>query len=92
LDAGRLWVCTAPRTGRQNFVRTALSALAGRPDEGLHVLEVEDISVEPGTPRVNVSTDGEVSVMSAPLHYRIRPQALGVLVPAEASTITSARF
>ena len=36
---------------------------------------------EPGTARVNVSTDGEVSILDTPLHYRIRPHALGVVVP-----------
>jgi hypothetical protein len=29
LDSGQLWVCTAPRVDRQNFVRTPLSPCAG---------------------------------------------------------------
>ena len=83
LDSGRLWVCTAPRTGRENFVRFALRALLRREtDQELNAFEVEDIWVEPGTPRVNVSTDGEISVMAAPLHYKIRPRMLRVVVPA----------
>jgi undecaprenyl-diphosphatase len=41
----------------------------------------QEIWVEPGTQRINVSTDGEVSLMAAPLHYRIRPGALAVVVP-----------
>jgi diacylglycerol kinase family enzyme len=82
LDSGRLWVCAAPRTGRENFVRVALRALLGREaDQELNAFEVEEIWVEPGTPQVNVSTDGEVSVMVAPLHYRIRPLMLRVVVP-----------
>ena len=82
LDSGRLWVCAAPRTGRENFVRVALRALLGREaDQELNAFEVEEIWVEPGTPQVNVSTDGEVSVMAAPLHYRIRPLMLRVVVP-----------
>ena len=44
-------------------------------------LGVEELWVEPGTVRVNVSTDGEVSIMDAPLHYKIRPHSLGVVVP-----------
>ena len=84
LDAGRLWVCTAPRTNRQNFARIALSTLVGRAtDQELNAFEVNEIWVQPGTPRVNVSTDGEVSVMDAPLHYRVRPQALRVVVPVQ---------
>jgi diacylglycerol kinase family enzyme len=82
LDSGRLWVCTAPSHGRQNIVRIALRTLVGRPtDQDLNAVEVEEIWVEPGTARINVSTDGEVTIMDTPLHYRIRPHALGVLVP-----------
>lgn len=82
LDSGRLWVCTAPSHGRQNMVRTAVGILMGREsDQELHAFEAEELWAEPGTARVNVSTDGEVSIMNAPLHYRIRPRALSVVVP-----------
>ena len=82
LDSGRLWVCTAPSLGRRNFARVALRALVGRePDEELNVFETEELWVEPATPRVNVSFDGEVAVMEAPLHYRIRPRALRLVAP-----------
>jgi diacylglycerol kinase family enzyme len=81
LDSGRLWVCTAPNTGRNNIWRAALRTLVGRPtDQDLNAVEVEEIWAEPRTARVNVSTDGEVSIMNAPLHYRIRPRALEVVV------------
>ena len=50
-------------------------------DQELNVFETEELWVQPGTARVNVSTDGEVSIMDAPLHYRIRPRALEVIVP-----------
>ena len=83
LDAGRLWVCAAPRAGRRNLVGMALRAFMGRvTDNELNAFEVEEIWVQPGTRWVNVSTDGEVTVMNAPLHYRVRPHALGVVVPA----------
>jgi len=83
LDSGRLWVCVAPRTGRRNLVRMALRALLGRvTDHELDVFEAEEIWVQTRTGWANVSTDGEVTVMEAPLHYRIRPHALGVVVPA----------
>ena len=86
LDSGRLWVCTAPQAGRQNLVRMALRALTGRvTDHELNAFESEEIWVETGTPRINVSADGEVTVMDAPLHYRIRPRALGVVVPARSA-------
>ncbi|HLJ22429.1 MAG TPA: diacylglycerol kinase family protein [Stellaceae bacterium] len=82
LDSGRLWVCTAPSSRRRNIVLAALKALLGREAaQELNVFEAEELWVEPGTLRVNVSTDGEVNVFETPLHYRIRPRALGVLVP-----------
>jgi diacylglycerol kinase family enzyme len=88
LDSGRLWVCTAPRTGRGDWIGVALRTLfGGATDRELNVSEVKEIWVRPETPRVSVSTDGEVSIMDAPLHYRIRPRALRVIVPArEAAT------
>lgn len=84
LDSGRLWICTAPSLSRQNFPRVALRALIGRePDEELNAFEAEELWVEPGTPRVNVSFDGEVAVMGAPLHFRIRPRALRLAAPEQ---------
>ena len=51
LDAGQLWVCTAPRTKRQNIARIALRTLVGRAtDEELNAFEVNEIWVQPGTP------------------------------------------
>jgi diacylglycerol kinase family enzyme len=83
LDSGRLWVCTLPRTGRQDLVRVAVRTFLGRESEQeLSTFEVAELSVDPGTARVDVSTDGEVSVMSTPLRYRIRPRALRVVAPA----------
>lgn len=86
LSSGRLWVCMPPRIGRVHLLGMALRTLTGRvgADE-LNSFETEEIWVEPRTPSVRVSTDGEVSLMTAPLHYRIRPAALHVVVPTEQS-------
>ncbi len=82
LDSGRLWVCMPPRAGRRNLIAMAFRLLAGRVSANeLNVIEVEELSVEPPTGWVSVSTDGEVSLMAAPLHYRIRPRGLSVVVP-----------
>ena len=82
LDSGRLWVCMPPRAGRRNLMGLALRAFVGHVTEHeLHAFEAEEFWAHPTTPRVNVTTDGEVSVMHSPLHYRIRPRALGVVVP-----------
>jgi len=69
LDSGRLWVCTAPRANRENPLRVALRTLfGGATDQALNAFETEAVTVRPDTPRVNVSTDGEVSLMDTPLH------------------------
>ena len=82
LDSGRLWVCTAPTSSRRNVISVAMRTLVGRAtDQELNAFETKELLVEPGTARVNVSTDGEVSIMDAPLHYKIRPHSLGVVVP-----------
>lgn len=87
LDSGRLWVCTAHKTDRLNLWRAALRTLIGRAtDQDLNAFEADELSVDPGTARVTVSTDGEVSLMDAPLRYRIRPHALGVIVPQIAAS------
>jgi diacylglycerol kinase family enzyme len=85
LDSGRLWVCTAPRHGRLNILRAALKTLVGREPEELHIFEAQELSVDPGSPQVNVSTDGEVTIMDTPLQFRIRPGALGVVTPKRAA-------
>lgn len=52
----------------------ALRAFLGRvTGRELDAFEAEEFWVETATRSVNVSTDGEVTVMDAPLHYRIRP-------------------
>jgi hypothetical protein len=50
LDSGQLWVCTAPRTNRQNFMQLALKTLVGRDtDQDLSAFESKEILVQPGS-------------------------------------------
>lgn len=82
LTSGRLWVCTAPHASRRSLMGMAWRALTARAGEHeLNAIEVEEIWVDAATPRISVSTDGEVSLMVAPLHYRTRPGVLGVVLP-----------
>jgi diacylglycerol kinase family enzyme len=85
LNAGRLWVCSPPPGNRRQLMRMALRGMTGRAgDRELHCFEAQEFWANPRTRRINVSTDGEVSVMDSPLHYRIRAGALRVVVPEEA--------
>lgn len=82
LDSGRLWICTAPTQDRPSIFRLALTILqGGETDRELNAFETEELLAEPGTMQINVSVDGEVVIMKTPLRYRIRPEALSVIVP-----------
>ena len=84
LDGGRLSAYLAPRVHARELPRLLALALAGRAREN-HILEsflARELRVEtPGRRSLRVALDGEVVVMTAPLHYRMRPLALRVIVP-----------
>ena len=82
LDGGKLWVCAAPNAGRFTLMALALKALLGFVrDVDLAAFETDQTEVRIHRDQVHVATDGEVSVMRTPLHYRSRPGALRVVVP-----------
>jgi diacylglycerol kinase family enzyme len=85
LDRGQLSVYMTHRTGRWGLVRLALRALFGRlrKDKDFLELSTTEVKIETRHKRLRVAFDGEVDVMEGPLHYRIRPGALRVIVPAD---------
>ena len=91
LQAGQLCFYTARRTGRVGLLLLACSALLHRLQQAsnLDVLYATDITIDTRRSAIRVSTDGEVNVLKPPLHYRIRPAALQVIIPATVSALTS---
>jgi len=85
LNTGKLGFYVASRTGRFGLLRLAMRALVGRlhRPEDFVAFCIDEARIESGKSTLLVSTDGEVTRMEPPLHYRIRPGALRVLVPAE---------
>lgn len=83
LDKGQLSLYTSRRTGRFGLLRFAIRALFGslRHDKDFDALCTKEIIVETRRRHLRVATDGEVTLMNTPLHYRVRPGALRVLVP-----------
>ena len=77
----------AQRPGRLGLLKLALHALFGRLSQAkdFDVLTATDLEIATKHRRLRVATDGEVTIMTTPLHYRIRPAALDVLVPAPAA-------
>ncbi len=87
LQAGKLSLYVAQRTGRLGLVGFAVRALFGRLRQAsdFDALLSEEIAIQTRHKRIRVSTDGEVTTMATPLRYRIRPGALNVIVPAPAA-------
>jgi diacylglycerol kinase family enzyme len=83
LDKGRLSLYMTNRTGRWGLVRLALRALCGRlrEDKDFLALCTKEVRIQTRHKRLRVAFDGEVDVMETPLHYRVVPGTLRVIVP-----------
>lgn len=83
LDSGKLSLYSAQRTGRLGLFGLALRALFGtlRQARDFDELTAQSVRIETRHQHIRVSTDGEVNLLDTPLHYRIRPAALNVIVP-----------
>ena len=83
LDGGRLSLYVAQRPGRLGLLRFALRALFGKlaQERDFDVMLSEQFDIATHHRHLRVATDGEVSLMTTPLFYRIKPAALTVIVP-----------
>ena len=87
LDQRQLSVYITNRTGRWGLVRLALRALLGhlREEKDFLALLTDELKIKTKHKRLRVAFDGEVDSLQPPLHYRVRPGALRVIVPADKS-------
>jgi diacylglycerol kinase family enzyme len=87
LARGRLALYVLNAEQRPGLLRLAWQVLLQGAEQVKEVdlLTVEEATVETRRPRLQVAMDGEVFSLQSPLEYRIRPGALRVHVPAEAS-------
>jgi diacylglycerol kinase family enzyme len=83
VNGGNLGLYLTHGTGRFGLFRLALHALFGRVDQAqdFDVFSVAEARIETRKRRLLLARDGEVEWMKSPLKYRIRPNALRVLVP-----------
>ena len=83
MDDGRLSLYVAQRPGRWRLLQLALRAVTGRLRQArdFDAFLATDIVVQSKKKRLRVATDGEVTVMTPPLHYRVRPASLLVMRP-----------
>ena len=83
LNAGTLFCYVGHATTRWDLLRLAFDAVMGRLRrlEALDVLHGKEAWIAARRRRLRVALDGEVVSLASPLHYRIRPGALRVIVP-----------
>ena len=85
LDGGELFAYLAPRVHARDLPKMLALALVGRGNntQALESFPVAELDVHtPRRRRLRVALDGEVTVMTRPLRYRVRPRSLRVIVPA----------
>jgi YegS/Rv2252/BmrU family lipid kinase len=85
LDGAKLSLYVTQRTGRLGSLVLATRALFGRLKQAkdFDALSAKTIVIETRHKQIRVATDGEVTLMSTPLHYRTCPAALKVIVPRD---------
>lgn len=82
LDGGRLWPCLPRLGGRKSLLRIAFLALIGQLGEAdVECVTAEAVTISTRKRRLDVAIDGEVTRLDGPLSYRIRRQALKVILP-----------
>jgi len=74
--------------GLAGLFRSATKMWAGKLTTEKYADQVisKNILVDFRQPQVKVATDGDVKPMYTPLHYRVRPEALRLIVPAQADS------
>jgi diacylglycerol kinase family enzyme len=83
LDTGKLYLYMAPGATRSSVLRLTWAVLRNKVHESpeFEAICVSDFTVEPKRRSGHIALDGEVIRLKGPLHYRIRPGILKVLVP-----------
>jgi diacylglycerol kinase family enzyme len=83
LDEGRLWIYTTRARRHFAVLRMAWQALRHElaAADALDAHPTKNATVHLATPSVSAAVDGEIIELKTPLHFRIRPGGLRVLVP-----------
>jgi diacylglycerol kinase family enzyme len=83
LCEGRLWIYVLKPHGPWGLLRMLVKLLFNRfhPGTEFEIFSAEEVWIETRSKRLGVALDGEVRVMETPLHYRILPRGLRVLIP-----------
>jgi len=92
LDRGELSIYYAGNTGGWGVVALALRSLISRVEQARNfvTLSAREARIEARRHHLDVSADGEVVRMTAPLAYKMHPRALRVIAPPIAAEATPA--
>lgn len=85
LDTGRLYAYLSPRMHMRDLPKLLLWAVLGRARKHSAFATFASAEMWIETPQgrtMKVATDGEITLLPTPLHYKIAPRALKVIVPA----------
>jgi diacylglycerol kinase family enzyme len=86
LDGGELSVYFAPGARPLDLIFFAIRAFLGRlsaATTGFEVLRTTELRIDTSERQARVANDGEVVLLATPLRYRVRPEALRVMVPRD---------
>ncbi len=91
LDEGHLSLYMTPRVGRFGLLQLAIRALFGKLNQAKDFVSLctDEIWIETRHKQLRVAMDGEVLMLETPLHYRVLPGALRVIVPAKTEDETN---
>jgi diacylglycerol kinase family enzyme len=87
LDGAELYVYVVKQRRPLGFFWMVCRMVFGRSSQARDIerFRLSEVTVRSKTSRLPVALDGEVEIMHTPLHYRSRPGALRVIVPAGAA-------
>lgn len=87
LDGGRLMVYVARNLSAWRILRMGVGMAVGtwRGTPGLERYETESLTIDSSRRTLRVMNDGEIHLLKPPLVFRIRPKALRVIAPADAT-------
>ena len=82
---GKLSVYFLRKSGRKGLFTLILRTVFGRlrQTDDFEEITVEEITFETRKKKILVAFDGEVEMLDTPLHYKIHPNSLNVIVPKE---------
>jgi len=84
LDGGLLFVYLTPRVRTRDLPKLLAKALLGRVRRSgaFEIVSATELWIDtPTARRIRVALDGEIVMMTTPLHFRTAPRALGVVIP-----------